>query len=63
MRIQIDLKSFDLGFEDGKTGSQYKKSTRIADELSYWSGYIEGAAVAENERSTNAGSRSRREAL
>ena len=50
MRIQIDPKSFDLGFDDGKTKSQSGKSTRIADELSYWSGFIEGAAVAENEK-------------
>lgn len=63
MKIQIDPKSFDLGFEDGKTGSLYRKSIGIEDDLSYWSGCIEGAAVAENEKNTNAGSGSRREAL
>lgn len=63
MRIQIDLKSFNLGLEDGKTRSQYRKSTGIVDDLSYWSGYIEGSSVVKNEKNTNAGLEIRREVL
>jgi len=61
VRIQIEQKSFDLGFEDGRTGIQDRKLTGIADDLSYWSGYIEGAAVDGKGKTANKSSRTRKE--
>lgn len=63
VRILIEQKSFDLGVEDGRTGIQYRKLTGIADNLSYWSGYIEGAAVAGKGKNANEGSMTRKEPL
>ncbi len=48
MRLQLDDKSYQVGWEDGRSGESSKSHEELIrtglDDLSYLSGYIEGEA-------------------
>jgi len=56
MKLQIDKPSYQIGYEDGKSGQPSKSQEALVltglDEWSYLSGYIEGEA----KRITESGS-------